>query len=62
MSEQKGWFKRQWMRISALPALVLLLGGVIAGIVFWGGFNTTLELTNRMEFCLSCHEMANKPY
>ncbi len=62
MSEQKGWFKRQWMRISALPALVLLLGGVIAGIVFWGGFNTTLELSNRMEFCLSCHEMANKPY
>ncbi len=62
MSENKGWFKRQWERISALPALVLLLGGVFAGIVFVGGFNTTLEFTNRMEFCLSCHEMANKPY
>ena len=35
-----------------------LLGMVfVAGIVLWGGFNTVLELTNREEFCISCHEM-----
>ena len=28
-----------------------------AGIVFWGGFNWSLELTNTQSFCVSCHEM-----
>ncbi|NLA67004.1 MAG: cytochrome c3 family protein [Gammaproteobacteria bacterium] len=35
----------------------LTLGGFIAGIVFWGGFNTALEATNTEAFCTSCHEM-----
>jgi len=34
----------------------------IAGIVFWGGFNTVLELTNREAFCISCHEMKDNVY
>ena len=34
----------------------------IAGIVFWGGFNTTMELTNTETFCISCHEMENNVY
>jgi len=29
----------------------------IVGIVFWGGFNTAIELTNTEAFCISCHEM-----
>jgi nitrate/TMAO reductase-like tetraheme cytochrome c subunit len=28
-----------------------------AGVIVWGGFNTTLEMTNTMGFCTSCHEM-----
>ena len=28
-----------------------------AGIVFWGGFNWAMELTNTEPFCISCHEM-----
>jgi len=28
-----------------------------AGIVFWGGFNWALELTNTEKFCITCHEM-----
>ncbi len=40
----------------------LVVGGFIAGIVFWGGFNTTLELTNTEEFCISCHEMRDNSY
>lgn len=31
--------------------------GLAAGVVLWGGFNTVLEATNTMEFCVSCHEM-----
>ena len=62
MSDRGGWFKRLWKRISALNAFVLLTIGVVAGIIFWGGFNTALEMTNTMEFCLSCHEMRNNPY
>lgn len=40
----------------------LVLGGFIAGVIFWGGFNTALELTNTEEFCISCHEMENNVY
>ena len=40
----------------------LVIGGFIAGIIFWGGFNTALEITNTEEFCISCHEMENNVY
>ena len=39
-----------------------LLTGIILGIVFWGGFNWTLALTNTEEFCISCHEMEENVY
>ena len=32
-------------------------GLFLAGVVAWGGFNWSLELTNTERFCLSCHEM-----
>ena len=34
----------------------------IAGIVFWGGFNTAMEATNTETFCRSCHEMNDFVY
>lgn len=34
----------------------------VGGIIFWGGFNTVLEMTNREEFCISCHEMKDNVY
>ncbi|BCE00078.1 NapC/NirT family cytochrome c [Marinicellulosiphila megalodicopiae] len=40
----------------------ILLGGFLAGIIFWGGFNTAMELTNTEEFCTGCHEMRNNVY
>jgi len=40
----------------------LTFGGFIAGIIFWGAFNTSLELTNTEEFCISCHEMESNVY
>ena len=30
---------------------------MIIGVIFWGGFNTAMEVTNTMDFCISCHEM-----
>jgi nitrate/TMAO reductase-like tetraheme cytochrome c subunit len=35
---------------------IFIVGG-IAGVVFWGGFNTYMEYTNTLEFCIGCHEM-----
>lgn len=44
-------------------ALGLLVGvGIVIGIVFWGGFNWALELSNREAFCISCHEMRSTVY
>ncbi len=34
----------------------------VAGIVFWGSFNWSLELTNTESFCISCHEMEQNVY
>lgn len=34
----------------------------IAGIIFWGGFNWSMELTNTESFCISCHEMNENVY
>ena len=40
----------------------LVVGAFIAGIVFWGGFNTAMELTNTEAFCTGCHEMRDNVY
>ena len=40
----------------------LLIVGFISGIIFWGGFNTAMEMTNNEEFCISCHEMKDYVY
>ncbi len=58
--------KRYWTvvnRPSRYYSLAFLtVGGFVAGIVFWGGFNTVLELTNTETFCVSCHEMRDNVY
>ena len=56
-----GWLKPWWQTLRS-PSLhyslgFLTLGGFIAGIVFWGGFNTAMEATNTEQFCTGCHEM-----
>lgn len=40
----------------------LVIGSFVAGVVFWGGFNTAMEATNTMEFCTGCHEMRDNVY
>lgn len=40
----------------------LVVAGFVGGIVFWGGFHTGLEATNKLEFCIGCHEMKDTVY
>jgi len=40
----------------------LTLGGFIAGVLFWGAFNTALETTNTEAFCTGCHEMRDNVF
>jgi cytochrome c-type protein NapC len=53
--------KGLWRRPRAWFLLGIPLGGFLmflAGIIFWGGFNTAVEATNSLWFCASaCHEM-----
>ncbi len=53
------WFWRPARRIAW--GAIFVFGG-LAGIVFWGGFNTAMEYTNTLEFCISCHEMRTTVY
>jgi len=47
---------------SKYSLFVLLAVGFVTGIIFWGGFNTAMEATNTLEFCISCHEMRDNVY
>ncbi|RVJ71963.1 cytochrome c3 family protein [Sinorhizobium meliloti] len=47
---------------ATLSLAFLTLGGFVGGVIFWGAFNTALELTNTEEFCVSCHEMRANVY
>jgi cytochrome c-type protein NapC len=40
----------------------LLVVGFVAGIIFWGGFHTAMEVSNTETFCISCHEMEENVY
>lgn len=48
-------------KITRYGLKMLVIGGIL-GVIFWGGFNTVLEATNSMTFCLSCHEMRDTVY
>jgi cytochrome c-type protein NapC len=43
------------------PVTIFVLT-ILLGVVLWGGFNTTLSLTNTESFCISCHEMYDNVY
>ncbi|CAH0990490.1 Cytochrome c-type protein TorC [Sinobacterium norvegicum] len=60
------WMKNIWRSLTT-PAKHLTLGTIalsafIMGVIFWGGFNTALEVTNTEKFCISCHEMGDNVY
>lgn len=51
-----------WRRPSRLALGTLLIIGFITGVLFWGGFNTGMEMANTESFCISCHEMKDNVY
>jgi len=64
--DQPGFLRRTWQALRRPSArysmLGLLIAGFVGGIIFWGGFNTGLEATNTLGFCISCHEMHDNVY
>ena len=54
-----GLMSRKVMLGSTLGAALFFM---IVGVIFWGGFNTSMEVTNTMDFCISCHEMEENVY
>ena len=66
MKNKDGMFDRTWIFMSRPSAKysVLAIGLVcfLLGILFWGGFNTAMEATNKLEFCIGCHEMRDNVF
>ena len=58
--------KRYWRTVSTPSRFYslgfLVVSGFIGGILFWGGFNTAMELTNTEQFCTGCHEMRDNVF
>ncbi len=60
LSAKIGW--QNW-KIWGVPLIGMGAASLFAaGIIFWGGFNTAMEATNTLEFCISCHEMEDTVY
>ena len=60
---EKSGFLAMLKRPSAKYSLLSLLAvGFFSGIIFWGGFNTGMEATNTLQFCIGCHEMRDNVY
>ncbi len=65
--EEKGGFFNRIFGLLRRPskttsAGMLLFTGMIVGVISWGAFNWSLEITNTESFCLSCHEMEQNVY
>ena len=62
MRRIQDYWQLLWQPSVHFSLAFLTVGGFIAGLIFWGGFNTALELTNTEAFCISCHEMEDNVY
>ncbi|MEH6651126.1 MAG: NapC/NirT family cytochrome c [Motiliproteus sp.] len=65
MPEGKSSFMSQTSRRKSRGAMasgMSIVLSFLAGLVFWGGFNWSLEFTNTEAFCISCHEMGDNVY
>ena len=61
MNKFKSYLQR-YCSLSASCPIGVFFSVFILGILFWGAFNTSLELTNTESFCISCHEMKDNVY
>lgn len=55
-------YLKLYCKLSARYPVLIFFSVFILGILFWGGFNYSMELTNNETFCISCHEMKNNVY
>lgn len=67
MFKRIGSFLRSFWRVFRSPSGYfslgfLTVGGFLGGVLFWGGFNTAMEVTNTEQFCISCHEMRDNVF
>ena len=61
--KEKSGFLAMIRRPSAKYSLLtLVVVGFFSGVIIWGGFNTAMEESNALEFCISCHEMRDNVY
>jgi cytochrome c-type protein NapC len=62
----RDFLRRYWRTLTRPSAYYslgfLTIGGFVAGVMFWGAFNTALEATNTEQFCIGCHEMRDNVY
>ena len=63
---REGHVSRAWRALRS-PTTTFTMGGLLGaglvlGVMLWGGFNWSLELTNTETFCISCHEMERNVY
>ena len=65
-NERKGFIRSTWSVLKKPSAkysiLTIFSVSFFSGIIFWGGFNTGMEMTNTLEFCITCHEMRDTVY
>jgi len=58
-------WKKLWRPSSQWWMFGMPMGAIAAavfGVLVWGGFNWSLEITNTEQFCVSCHEMSQTVY
>ncbi|WP_284155070.1 NapC/NirT family cytochrome c [Sulfuricystis thermophila] len=60
--EKMGFWQRLRRPSARYSVLAIVSTFFVLGILFWGGFNTAMEATNTLEFCIGCHEMRDTVY
>jgi cytochrome c-type protein NapC len=65
-NDSTGFFRKIWQTLKKPSAKYSILAissiSFVSGIIFWGGLNTGMEMTNTLEFCITCHEMRDTVY
>ena len=60
--ESQSWWQKLWRKPRQRWLLGIPLGGFLlfgVGLLAWAGFMSTLQATNTLAFCTSCHEMSD---
>lgn len=55
-------WKAFWRPSPRFSVGFLMIVGFLAGIIYWGGFNWAIALSNTENFCITCHEMRDNVY